>query len=233
MGTLSVLALVQEFCGLRGLPVPSALIGSNETSVVQYRSVLNAVLREALGKPWPETKVRGTFTTVGTASQGALATLFPGFDSFVKDTLWLESETIPIQGPLTDSSWQALTVLGISGPPYSYWLSGGNLYLTPTPTAGMTGSAIYRTDWKYFDGASPQQSLTADSNTTIVPDEVLLAGLEAVWLKVKGLSWQSSWNDFQDKMAHAIAVTSPTLQLDAAPNLNRPSIFIPPGSWSV
>lgn len=233
MGTLSVLALVQEFCGLRGLPVPSALIGSNETSVVQYRAVLNAVLREALGKPWPETKVRGTFTTVATASQGALTTLFPGFNSFVPNTLWLDSETIPVQGPLTDASWQSLTVLDISGPPYSYWLSGGNLYLTPTPPAGLTGSAVYRTDWKYFAGASPQLALTADSNTTVVPDEVLLAGLNAMWLKVKGLSWQADWNDFQGKMAEAIAQTAPTFQLDAAPNMNRPGIFIPPGSWSV
>ena len=233
MGTLSVLQIVQEFCGLRGLPVPSALVGSNETSVVQYRAILNAVLREAAEKPWPETKVRGTFTTVATANQGVLSTLFPGFSSLVKDTFWLDSETLPVQGPLTDATWATLTALDISGPPYSYWLSGSDLYLTPTPPAGLTASAIYHTDWKYFAGASPQQSITLDSNTCVVPDDVMLAGFEAIWLQKKGLSWQAAWNDFQSKLAHSLAPTQPTLQLDAPPNLTRPSIYIPPGNWKI
>lgn len=233
MGTLTVLQIVQEFCGLRGLPVPTALFGATETSVVQYRAVLNAVLREAAEKPWPETKVRGTFTTVATADQGALSSLFSGFGSLVKDTFWLDSETLPVQGPLDDATWAALTTLQISGPPYSYWLSGGNLYLTPTPPAGLTASAIYHTDWKYFDGGTPQQTITADSNTCVVPDDVMLAGFEAIWLQKKGLAWQAAWNDFQSRMAHSLAAAQPTLQLDNAPNIARPNIYIPPGNWMV
>lgn len=233
MGTLSVLGIVQEFCSLRGLPVPAALLGSNETSVVQYRAILNAVLRDAAEKPWPETRVRGTFTTVAAANQGALSTLFPGFGSLVKDAFWLDSETIPVQGPLTDSTWAALTTLQISGPPYSFWLSGGDIYLTPTPPAGLTASALYHTDWKYLDGSSPQQTINADSNTCVVPDDVMLAGFEAIWLQKKGLAWQSAWNDFQAKMAHSLAPNQPTLQLDAPPNLARPSIYVPPGNWQI
>lgn len=231
MSSLSVLGLVQEFCGLQGLPVPTALVGSNESSVVQYRAIAQAVVREAGRAPWQEKRIRGTFTTVATASQGALSTLFPGFEAFVPGTLWLESETLPVRGPLTDSSWAALTALEISGPPYSYWLSAGLLYLTPTPPAGLTASALYTTDWLYYDGSSPQQMLSADSNTVLIPDDVFLMGFEAFWRKAKGLAYSNEFNLFQDRIGKALAPTLPTLALDNSPEMARPMIFIPPGSW--
>ncbi len=231
MAALSVLQLVQEFCGLQGLPVPTALIGSNEASVVQYRAITQAVMREAGRAPWPEKRIQGTFTTVATPSQGMLTTLFPGFETLVNGTLWLNGETLPIRGPLTDSSWAAITALEISGPPYSYWLSAGSLYLTPTPPAGLVCSALYTTDWLYYDGTSPQQTLSADSFTVLIPDDVFLMGFEAFWRKAKGLAYSNEFNLFQDRIGKALAPNLPVLALDNSPEMARPMIFIPPGSW--
>lgn len=231
MSTLSVLGLVQEFCTLMGLPVPTALVGSTDQAVAQYRAILNGVLREAGSASWPEQKVRGTFTSVATADQGALTTLFPGLSQLVDNTLWLDSETIPVRGPITDSMYAALTALDISGPPYSYWLSGGHLYLTPTPPAGVTVSGIYRTTWKYYNGTTPLEALAANTNTTFVPDDVVLAGLQALWKKQRGQAYAEDWNLFQGAIAREVAATAPRLALDDTSHAARPSIFIPPGNW--
>lgn len=231
MGTQTVLQLVQEFCGLKGLPIPAALIGSNQASVVQYRALLNQVLREAISKPWPETKVQASITTVADADQGNINDLFPGWVGFVKDSMWIETQTIPVRGPLTDSSWAALTALRIAGPPYSFWLGGEHLYLTPTPPAGNTLTAIYTTDYKYFNGTTPKFELTADTDTTIVPDRVIIAGLEAYWAKTKGLDWKDLMADFEASISYSLSSSLPTLSLDRTGDTTRPHIFIPPGSW--
>lgn len=231
MSTLSVLGLVQEFCTLMGLPVPSALVGSTDQAVMQYRAILNGVLREASAAAWPEQKVRGTFTSVATSDQGALSTLFPGFSQFVDNTLWLDSQTIPIRGPITDSMYASLTALDIAGPPYNYWLSGGHIYLTPTPPAGLDVSAVYRTSWRYYNGATPSETLVADTDTVLVPDDVVLMGLQALWKKQRGQAYGEDWNLFQGTIAREIAATAPRLALDNTDVGARPSIFIPPGSW--
>ena len=232
MGTRTVLELVQEFCGLRGLPVPSALMGATTAAVVQYRALLNETLREAVAYPWPAVKVQSTFTSVATANQGELETLFPGFNGFVKDSLWMSPQVIPIRGPLTDSSWAALTALGISGPPYSFWLSGGSLYFTPTPAAGNTVTAIYTTDYRYFNGTTPKRELTEDSDTCIVPDRILLAGLQAFWAKAKGLTgWEKDLTRFESAVSQELAPSLPTFNLGDSNMKTGPRIFIPPGSW--
>ena len=232
MGTQTVLQLVQEFCGLKGLPIPAALMGSNATSVVQYRALLNQVLREAISKPWPETKVQASITTLATADQGNVNTLFPGIVGFVKDTIWIETQTIPVRGPLTDSSWAALTALQIAGPPYSFWLGGEHFYLTPTPPAGNTLSAIYTTDYKYFNGTTPKLELTDDQDTTVVPDRVMISGLCAYWGKIKGLDgWKDDMAAFHADISYSISNTLPTLAMDTQGDTTRPRIFIPPGSW--
>lgn len=235
MSSLSVLELVQEFCGLQGLPVPTALVGSNETSVVQYRAIAKSLLRDALGfgYKWPERKIRGSFTSVATANQGALSTLFSGFEALIPDTMWLESQTIPVRGPISDSDWAALTALNIAGPPYSYWLSGGNLYLTPTPPAGVAISAVYYTNWLFYDGASPQRDLTDDANTVLISDDVFLLGFAYAWRKVKGLPYANEYVIFQDALSRALSPILPTLALDSQNLGARPQIFIPPGSWVV
>jgi hypothetical protein len=231
MSTLSVLGLVQEFCTLMGLPVPTAIVGSTDQAVLQYRAILNAVLREAGSASWPEQKIRGTFTSVATSDQGAITTLLPGFSQFVDNTLWLDSQTIPIRGPITDPMYAALTALDIAGPPYNYWLSGGHIYLTPTPPAGLDVSAIYRTAWRYYNGTIPSENLSADTDTTLVPDDVVLMGLQALWKKQRGQNFQTDWNLFQGTIAREVAATAPRLALDNTQLANRPSIFIPPGSW--
>lgn len=232
MGTRTVLELVQEFCGLRGLPVPSALMGATTASVVQYRALLNETLREAIAYEWPEVKIQTTFTSVATANQGELETLFPGFVGLVKDSMWMSPQVIPIRGPLTDSSWAALTALGIAGPPYSFWLSGGSIYFTPTPPAGNTVTAVYTTEYKYLNGATPKRELTDDSDICIVPDRVILAGLQAFWAKAKGLSdWEKDLARFQSAVSQTLSSSLPTFNLGNSNMKTGPRIFIPPGSW--
>lgn len=233
MSTLTALGIVQEFCALQGLPVPSALVGSSEKSVAQYRAILREVVRELLTCAWEEQKVRATFTAETTNLQGPLTTLFPGFEELIRDTFWSVTNDMRVTGPVTDSEWAAILALDISAPPYSYWIGGGSLYLSPIPSSGESFSAIYRTSYGFTSSGSPSASLVADADTLNFPDNVLLAGFEALWKEKKGLPYQTARNRFDDYLAKAQAPVSPRFQLDSPPPHNGPRVFIPPGSWNV
>ena len=120
MGTLTVLGLVQEFAALRGLPVPSAVVGAQDRSTAQLKAVLNEVLRKLQRYSWQEQKVKGTWLATPFANQGQLVDLLPGYSSIIDGTGWAEDRKIPLIGPITDAEWAAQVALQLSGPPFRF-----------------------------------------------------------------------------------------------------------------
>ena len=233
MGTLTALGIVQEFAGLRGLPVPSALVGATDKSTAQYRAILNEVVRKLQGYKWESQKIRSTWMAVATSDQGALATLFPGFESLVYNTGWATTRKIPLIGPLTDTEWATQNALSLVGPPYKFWISQGHIYITPVPTAGETYSVIYQSNYGYFSGGGAVADLTTDDDTLLFPDDVVLKGFEARWKKVKGEPYVDDEGEFLDLIGKRKAPTSPALQLDVTLSNMTPRIYIPVGDWPV
>jgi len=233
MGTLTALQIVQEFAGLRGLPVPSALVGATDKSTAQYRSVLNEVVRKLQGYKWESQKIRATWTAVATSDQGALTTLFPGFESLIYNTGWATTRKIPLIGPLTDSEWATQQALSLVGPPYKFWISQGHIYITPVPTAGETYSMIYQSEYGFYSGGAAVPGLLVDSDTLLFPDDVVLKGFEARWKKVKGEPYLDDEGEFLDLIAKRKAPTLPTHQLDVTLTNVQPRIYIPVGDWPV
>lgn len=231
--SLTALGIVQEFCALQGLPVPSALVGSSEKSIAQYRAILREVVRELLTCAWEEQKVRGTFSATTTNLQGVLTTLFPGFVEFIPNTLWSVTNDMMVKGPITDADWAGLLALDISAPPYSYWIAGGSLYISPIPSSGESFSAIYRTNYAFTNSGSPSGTLVDDADTLNFPDEVVLSGFEAVWREKKGLPYAAARNRFDSYLSKALAPVSPRFQLDSSSPRTGPGVFIPPGSWNI
>lgn len=237
MSTLSILGAVQEFCGLRGLPVPTALVGATEKSAAQFLAIVKGVARECGKYTWEESKVQGTFTTIAAANQGAISTLFApagGFDALVKDSMWNTSKKIPISGPLTDQAWAAQTALSLAGPPYRSWIAGGNLHLSPTPTAGDTIQGIYITSFGFRTGSTPTATPSADTNTFVYPDDVIMIGIEWLWKKQKGEAYIDEQNVFLDAVARGMGKKGlPTLSLEGFSHAPGPRIYVPIGNWPV
>lgn len=231
----TVLALVQEFAALRGLPVPSALFGATDKDTSQLRAVVSGVVRECLACSWQEQKIRITWLSVATADQGNLETLFPGYDSLVQNSIWNMDRKIPVTGPMTDQGWAVENALELAGPPFKCWVSQNHLFLSPVPDAGETFSGIYFSSYGYAAGGVPQPTFTADSNTLLFPDHVVIKGIEYLWKKQKGEAYVDDYNDFMGIIAkNKTNAGMPALALDSPNNPGlRPSIYIPIGNWPV
>lgn len=235
----AVLTLVQDFCDKMGLPSPSALVGSNEKSVKQYRSLLREVVLDLSEYRWQQQRVRTSFTSSAGQDQGALTTLFgAGYMGLVQDSMWNDTRHMRVFGPLSEQVWNALQTLPNAGPEFQSWISRDRLYFSPALAAGETISAVFITSYNVLaaDGVTYKPRMTLDTDTLVFPDNVVNRCLEYKWRKQKGeAGWQDDYNDYIGLLAKNIVRDGATkLSLDCGYDVGiRPGIVIPPGSWNV
>lgn len=236
--TQTVLELVQDHCETYGLPVPTAIIGSTDPAVRQYKGILRSMALELAEKSWQEQKRRGTFVTVADEVQGTLQDLLldTGYNRLVQGSIWDETEKRPVYGPVGDPSWEMWKAYVSTGPIYKYWIAGDEFHMDPVPPAGHTIGLIYYTRSMFRAGTGfLHEALESDADSFIIPDVVTSKDFEWRWRKLKGEPWQDEYNAAQDSIAKALVKdTAPILSLDGSmPPGPRPGIWIPAGSWNV
>lgn len=234
----TVLTIVQDLTDKIGLPTPTALIGSSEKSIKQFRALVRELVGDLSEYNWPSQELKCSWTSVAGSDQGALTTLFgPGYHGLQANTLWNETRKVRILGPVTEERWQYSQVLPNPGPEYTCWITGGHLYVSPAAVAGETCSAIYRTKYAVLavDGITTKLNITADDDSFLFPDIVVRRGLEYKWRKAKGeAGWEDDYNSYISAVAANI-VKDGSAKLSLTPGVPqmRPGIVIPSGSWNV
>ena len=235
---MNFLALMQQFCAERGLPVPNAVMTATETTAIQLRALAQKVLMGLRQYEWQRQTTRVTFTSVATESQGTLATCFGStYRSLVPGSVWDNDLRRPIFGPVGDPSWQILKAFIPAGPTYQYRVQGDEFLVNPTLEAGHTISAIVTTTSGCTDstGATAKEYFTADTDIPVFPDEVFLTQLEWRWLKQKEQPWTASYQEAQAMLANALNKDSskPTFDLGQPMQDLAWGIFVPAGNWNV
>jgi hypothetical protein len=232
--TTSVLALVQEFCGKKTLPVPGAVIGSTDTGVIQIRYLLAEALRELSQYHWQEQKIEKTWTSVATEDQGALTSVFgTDYRSLVPATMWDLTLKRPVFGPVTDASWGNLKAFPAAGPIYQYKILQNHLHIFPTPPAGHSMYVIYESNYPVTDsGGTAKATITADTDLFLVPDIIVSRSLDYRWKRQKGEPWEADYNEFMDLLPKQLNKdTMPVVHLDDARFKMTPGIWVPAGDW--
>ena len=233
----TILSLVQSFCEVQNLPVPSALVGSQEKSVRQLKALAQEVIQELGEFRWQQQRLRTTWTATAGNDQGALTTIFgAGYSGIEPGTLWNQTRRMRIYGPLTDQIWQALQVLPNAGPEFQSWISNNHLYVSPALVATDTLSGVYITKYVVLDeSGTAKERITADTDTLLFPDFVFSRGLKYIWKRQKGeAGWEDDFNSFMGLIAkNMVRDGAPTLAMASNNRGPRPGIVIPAGSWNV
>lgn len=235
---MNLLELCQEFTKRTGVPKPSAIVSSTDKQVMQIAALLNEVLDELVaGGLWQGCDKTATFTTLAQEDQGALTTIAPyGFKGIVKKTIYNRTLRLPFYGPMTPSEWQALKALPQTGPFYKYRIQGGRLLMNPTPPAGHSCAFEYYSNYAVLaaDGSTYKRYPTADDDTFIIGDDIMLAGLRWKWKYEKGLEYAEDFRRFEELKASGYLRedTAPHLVLDGGLEDFKPGIFVPWGNWN-
>lgn len=231
---MTLLSLVQYFCGRNALPVPASVYGTTDSGTLQILRLLEEEGNDlALRYNWTALTVEASHTTVAAESQGAINTIMPtSYRYIINDTIWDRSTRLPIF-PSDPAEWEAIKATVSSVQPYRYLIYGGTLNVTPVPAAGLSWYWMYQSSaWILKANNSKLRYFEADTDTMLLPDDLLLAGLRWRWLKEKGLEYAELFATYEKMCTQYMSTDRPRGRLNMSPEMtNAPGVYVPAGSW--
>ncbi|MBM3346850.1 MAG: hypothetical protein FJY55_10200 [Betaproteobacteria bacterium] len=161
-----------------------------------------------------------------------------GFRSVKNDTIWDRSSILPVLGPMSSKNWQAMKALVTQGPRYRFRIRNGKLLVNPAPAAGLTWAFEYMSkNWILAaDGTTYKQYSTLDTDTILLPEELVLMGLRWRWKKEKGQEYAEDFRTYEMQVKDMLGTDGgkPVFYMDEqAWQGPKPGIWVPDGSWSV
>lgn len=236
---MSLLTVVQSFCQRTGLPVPSFAIGSTDAQVLQIIALANEVVEDLCDRwTWTDLMREAVFTTVTGEDQGSLDTIAPnGFLRISQETIFNRTLRLPLFGPMTQAQWQALKALPTTGPFYKYRIRQNHILFMPAGIAGHTCAFEYASSYAILanDGATYRSAFAADTDTFILDEKLLTAGLRWKWKAEKGLDYAEEFRRYEELANNASGRdgTKPRIDMSGGGNDFRPGIWVPSGNWNI
>lgn len=233
----NMLGLIQKFCRRRGLPVPQIGMASQDDQVMQIIGLLEQVMEDLNSrKVWQQFNKEATWNSLATESQGKLTALAPfGFKWMINGTFWNRTRKLPVYGPRNAEEWQAIKAVPMTGPFMQYRILGGDLLISGQFPAGEELVFEYASEWMVLDvnGTTYKQYFTADTDTCLIQDSILLAGLTWMWKEAKGFKYAEDFRRYEalfaDQAGHD--KTNPPISMDTGTGGFSPAILIPTGNW--
>ncbi len=234
----TLLSVVQDFCRRQNLTIPNTVYGTTDQAVTQMMALAEEEGNDlAQRHPWNCLVREASHTTVATEDQGAIATIADeGFRFIIDQTIWDRSSRLPVCGPLTPQSWQALKALVSTGPRFLFRIRTGKLIVNPTPSAGLSWYFEYQSRYWLSDAAGVNfyGRFNADDNIILLPDDLVLQGLRWRWKKEKGLDYAEDFRTYELQVKQAMGHDGGKARLDmnADERGPKPGVWVSPGSWN-
>jgi len=235
---MSVLSVVQDVTARLGIPVPAAVVGNPDQQIQQLQGLLQQIGEElTVEYRWQTLRRSAQWASLAAESQGAITTRATpgGFKAIVNGTFWDLTLRRPVFGPISDEDWQMLKAFQPGGPVYQYRIAADLILINPVPPAGNQFSFIWETSWWVGNasGVPVGAAFTADSQQSLLPEDMMKIGLLAYWRRTKGLPYADDLETFNmmvDKYKMRDG-TKQQLSLDQPSQRLVPGIFVPAGNW--
>lgn len=235
---MNFLQIVQSVCASSGWPVPATVVGNNDAAARQMLGLMEEELDDiTVRENFAPLQRQVTFVTVAAELQGLLSTIL-GSDKmwkYIPGTFYNRTTHLAVEGPVSESEWQQYKALQ-SGmlPRFRFWQQG--LYLQPNPTAGQTMAFEYLSQNCVITTATGvyKRNITLDTDTFLIPDEVLKAALKWRYKAEKQLAYSEDFNRYERIRASLFLASGvkPVLHMGEEPRV-RSGIIISPGSWPI
>jgi hypothetical protein len=164
-------------------------------------------------------------------------TIYPlpsDFDRQIDRTHYDKSKRWEMLGPETAQQWEFLKSSYIStGPRMRYRFIGGNFQIWPNVTTNEYLGYEYVSNGWVNQTTTPQSSFTADTDTCIFPDRLMVLGLKLRFFEVKGFDSTAYYRDFYQQLNIAKSNDGGSMTLSMAPKMSSVLIGfenIPDGS---
>lgn len=145
------------------------------------------------------------------------------YDRQIDRTHWDKSKHWEMLGPETAQQWEWLISGYIStGPRVRYRIFGGYFQIWPMlTTSEVLGFEYVSNGWATSSGGTAQTSFTADTDTCIFPDRLMVTALKLKFWQVKGFDTFAFQRDYDMQLGLAKSNDAGSLDLSMAPKVNQ------------
>jgi hypothetical protein len=145
------------------------------------------------------------------------------FDRQIDRTQWDKTRHWEMLGPETAQEWQWLKSGYISTGPRLRWrqLDGYFQIWPAVTTAEYLGMEYISRNWARTAAGVAQDSLTADSDTVIYTDQMMIDGLKMKYFSIKGFDATEFREDFKRQLSIAKAADVGGRTLSFAPTISN------------
>jgi hypothetical protein len=201
---MTLLTICQDAANEIGVPSPSAVIGSTDTTAIQLLAAANREGKNLVtGYDWEVLVKEENHTAIANESQGRLSAIATDFERFSNNTMWNRTSDRKFYGPLNNTEWQTLKGSVQSGITNYFRIRGGKLLMNPVPTVGDAIYFEYISEWwvdTTGNGDANATRYAADANTTILDENLITLGVIWRFLKQKGLPYDNQLQEYQIKL---------------------------------
>jgi len=213
------------------------VFSTNDQQILQVLGLLEEEIEDLTTRhTWQAMNFEKSHTTIAAENQGNINTLCPGFGFIRNNTIWDDTDKLPVIGPMNGQEWQALKAVAVNGPRFQFRFLGNNLLVNPIPAAGHAWKWEYESAYGITDQAStPKQFFTADTDLMVLPEQLHLLGLRWRWMREKGLAYSELFNSYELQVKDAMGRDGGAKRLfaDETGHETKPGIFVPNGNWTV
>lgn len=240
---MTALTIVQSAASQIGITAPTVVFGSTEQQVIQLRALLNEEGRSsARAAQWATLTREHTFTTVAAAIQPDGFPADDILDRFCNDSMWNRTIARKVYGPLSEQEYQREKAFPVFTTVNPAFLTRGNgtggydFIMQPAAQADNTIAYSYVSkNWALAaDGTTEKQQMTADDDTSILPEYLLSLGIVWRFLKANKLPFADEYNTYMGQLQQEAARQGGAPKLNLTFGLNRFSPYpfnIPDGNW--
>lgn len=195
--------------------------GLDTTYQVQGNGIPNATYITSVGATTVNINYQPTATVVNgeVIFQKVKYDLPVDYYSTVNRTHWDKSKRWEMLGPESPQQWEWLLSGYISTGPRIRWrLLGQYFQIWPGMNAGELLGFEYRSKgWAYNASGIVQNSMTADNDTCIYPDRVMVLATKLKYFEAKGFDTTALYRDYLMELEAAIAQDTAAANLSFAP----------------
>ena len=195
--------------------------GLDTTYQVQGNGIPNATYITSVGATTVDINYQPTATVVNgeVIFKKVKYGLPVDYYSTVNRTHWDKSKRWEMLGPESPQQWEWLLSGYISTGPRIRWrLLGQYFQIWPGMNAGELLGFEYRSKgWAYNASGIVQNSMTADNDTCIYPDRVMVLATKLKYFEAKGFDTTALYRDYLMELEAAIAQDTAAANLSFAP----------------
>lgn len=213
---MSLLTTIQTACRRLAIPVPTAIVSSTNSQVLQLWELANVEGTELSERyDWSILVRQTNFTT--TATEDQVGSVPSDFGHYIIDTMYNRTTTRKCYGPLTSADWQyakSYPIYTSINPqirivqPSSDGTIAGYVKFIPNPDAG--NSVYYEYALRYWvvatAGVTPtKQAFTVDTDFSILDERIVTKGLVWRFKQAKGFEYGQDFAEYEQMIARAQA----------------------------